>query len=206
MSENTLLTAFIVFTILLFFVTAMVRKMNMRDVCEDNSLFSSAKPSPFQKKPLSQNEYKVSSTSPPNEENSALKRQRVYKIAKVISALGIITLFVPLPETYKIIGLVAVFLGSMVSKAFAPPKEKKGAPKRNSVAHLADFLAENPEYREALKQFVNDYNNNALVGEEKYRSALKYLQQKGIPPEEARKNLIVLFNLWAQAKDKSSLR
>ena len=204
MSEITLLTAFIVFTILLFFVTVMVRRINVRNVSEDDSLFPS--PSIAQKKSHSRNDYKVFPTSSLNEKNSALKRQRVYKTAKIISTLGIIALFAPLPETYKIIGLVAVFLGSMVSKAFAPPKEKKSVSKRNSVAHQADFLAENPEYREALKQFANDYNNNALTGEEKYRSALKYLQQKGIPPEEARKNLIVLFNLWAQAKDKSSLR
>ena len=123
MSDNTLLTAFIVFTILLVAVAVIMRKMNIRDVFDDNSS-SSVRPRLLQKiSPKSPN----FSSPALGKKSSAFNREKVYKVAKTISALGIILLIIPLPEVYRFIGLALALIGSMVAKATAPPKTKKPA-------------------------------------------------------------------------------
>ena len=124
MSENTLITAFVIFTMFLFFAAVFLRKMNMRDVFDDNVS------SPFEKSSILQRRFSTRiknpalSTLSQKKKSSTDDRQKVYKIAKLISTLGIIVLFIPLPEVYRFVGLAFAFIGSMVAKVTAPPKIK----------------------------------------------------------------------------------
>lgn len=130
MSQDTLLFAFSSFVILVLIVAVILRKISVRDVFDDDSPSFATRPSNLQKAFPSPIKQSVSSGASFEKKGFALDRQTTYKIAKALSTIGIIVLFVPLPEGYKIFGLGLAFLGSMVAKATAPPKKKNSPPQR----------------------------------------------------------------------------
>ena len=54
-----------------------------------------------------------------------MERKKVNTAGKVISAIGVIMLFAPLPDDYTVPSMVIAYIGYMIAKASAPPKEKK---------------------------------------------------------------------------------
>ena len=132
MNENILTIAFIIFVVFVVFFVAILRKISLQDVSDDNAPSSSVKAS---EKSLSQIQSPTVSAFSQEKKGATDKRQKINKIAKTISVVGFIMLFIPLPETYRLIGLALTFIGSMVAKATAPPKVKTSA--RQALAHLS---------------------------------------------------------------------
>ena len=54
-----------------------------------------------------------------------MKRKKVNTAGKIIAAIGAIMLFAPLPESFTVPSMVVAYIGYMIIKASAPPKEKK---------------------------------------------------------------------------------
>ena len=54
-----------------------------------------------------------------------MDRKKVNSAGKVISAIGAIMIFAPLPDAFTVPGMVVAYVGYMIAKASAPPKEKK---------------------------------------------------------------------------------
>ena len=54
-----------------------------------------------------------------------MERKKVNTFGKIIGAIGAIMLFAPLPDSFTVPSMVVAYIGYMIVKASAPPKEKK---------------------------------------------------------------------------------
>jgi len=206
MSESTLLIAFVAFIFFVLIIAVIVRKISVRDIFENTSSPVTMRPPSFEKAfpaPIKQSDSPRSSL---DKKNFNLDREKTHKVAKALSTIGIIILFIPLPDAYKIVGLGMAFLGSMLAKATAP-KKKKTSREKNPTAQKIRQLASKPEYQAALKLLYDDYSKSPPATEgEQYRRAVKYLQSKGVPPAEAKENLMLLLTLLTKQKNTATRR
>jgi len=193
MTESTLLIVFVSFAVLLLIGAVVMRKLSVRDVFDDIPLspkagiFTSREKSPYSAKATS---------SLGDKPAFKLDRKRINTIGKIMGAVGVIMLFAPLPASLNNISLGIAFLGYLIVKATAPPKKKKNSASQNPTAQKIRHLATKPEYQEAIKILFSDLKNSSLITEkEKYQRAILYLQNKGVPPAEAKENLQLLSTL-----------
>ena len=207
MNESTLVIAFIAFVFLLLIVAVVLRKISVRDVL-DNPLSPQLGSRPAQKGAFSTPKRERNFKGIPSRENktSNFDKETMYKITRAISIIGIIMLMAPLPDGFKVVGFIATFLGSAISKSIAPNKKKGKASKPNTTAQKIRSLAGRPEYQEALKLLNQDYRANPRASkDELYKRAIYHLERKGIAKEEAEKNLMLLFALLNRQKGKIRL-
>ena len=53
-----------------------------------------------------------------------MDRKKVNVAGKVISAIGVVMIFAPLPDGFAVPSMIIAYVGYMIAKASAPPKEK----------------------------------------------------------------------------------
>lgn len=193
MSESTLQIAFISFAVLLLLGAVVLRKLSVRDIFDDipsspeAGFNASIEKSPFSPK---------AATSLGEKPAFKLDRKGINNIGKILTAIGAIMLFAPLPESFTNIGIGIAFLGYLIMKATATQKKKTSPARQNPTAQKIRQLATKPEYQEALKLLFSDLKNRTLATEEeKYQRSILYLQNKGVPPAEAKENLQLLSTL-----------
>jgi len=208
MNETALIIAFILFILLLLIFVSFIRKTSMQDATMHSTRPPKGFPSLAKKgifsPPISKT--KIREKSAIEEKTFKLNRQNIHKIFQVINIIGFVLLFAPLPDGYKIFGLVMVFLSSAISKATAPPKKKTTHPKRNvpqksQKPEKIRALTSQRKYREALQLLYADYNSNPQAPEDEiYKRALRYLETKNTSTIEAKRNLGLLFTLIKKKK------
>ena len=54
-----------------------------------------------------------------------MERKKVNTVGKVISAIGVVMIFAPLPDGFAVPSMIIAYVGYIIAKASAPPKEKK---------------------------------------------------------------------------------
>ena len=199
-----LLIAFIGFVILLLPVALILRNRSVQDVLDDKGLSSlrsidSSSPE-FYQQPEPREKQKLSSGNVPAS-GLEMNRENINKIGKILSVIGVIALFLPVPEVVKFLGLFFLFLGSIVSKLSKPDAEKKTKKSANSTVQKIRLLAAKPEYGEALKLLYEDKSENPQAAESvHYQRAVQYLQKKGVSADEAKENLTLLAGLMGKRK------
>ncbi|MBT3313221.1 MAG: hypothetical protein HN390_01270 [Anaerolineae bacterium] len=197
MSDTTLLIGFISFAVFLLIGVMILRSISVKDVLQEEktSLMVQAS-SPFQTQQNTQN------GAMQEKKTFKLDRKTLNNIGKVCGTVGAIMLFAPLPESYNGFALGLAAIGYLLVKATAPPKGKKNTKTENPVAQKIRLLSSKPEYKEALKLLYNDHSDNAqATEEEKYSRAIRYLQSKGVPRDEAKENLVLLYTLLKRKKN-----
>lgn len=214
MDENLLLVAFIVFAVLIILIALFLRARTVDDVISDNG-FSSISDMPFDdnlQKGLPAVQKKGDLSTPTaigtgkNKPAFKLNRKNLNSIGKVLTAIGAVMIFAPLPDGLDSIGFGAAFIGYMLTRFTNQPKET--AQKRAGTSSTVDTLrklASKPEYREAMQMLSADMANKNLVTDtDRRKRTLRYLQSKGVPEQEAQRNVTIMAGyLISQQKRQS---
>jgi len=128
MTENILLIGFILFVILLLVLVFIVRNLSVRDILdEDVSIKVTPTPQISANDPFASQAKKASrsTTIPQKQERSfELNRENLNKFSKLLSVVGVIALFLPLPKSIKFFGIAFLFVGSILSKLTQTDKKK----------------------------------------------------------------------------------
>lgn len=215
MDENLLIVAFIVFAVLLVLIALFLRARTVDDIISDQG-FSSISDMPFDAKPLKslpavqQTGLSSAPTSiGAGKEKPAfeLSRKNLNTIGKVLAAIGAVLIFAPLPSPLDSVGFGVAFIGYILTRFTNQPKKaSQNRPANSSTVDTLRKLASKPEYRDAMQILSEDMANKKLVTDaDRRKRTLRYLQSKGVPEQEAQRNVNIMAGyLISQQKRQSS--
>ena len=140
MYQTFYLLAFGVFFVIMIILALFLRKISVDDIFKDTpqsrqpDLFKNVKtnalPAPRSPKvtadslqQMLQKQPKI--TTSPNIQTVNDKRATTNKIGKGLSALGVIMLILPLPDSFMLPSMGMIYVGYLITRASAPPKKKK---------------------------------------------------------------------------------
>lgn len=213
MLEEILLIGFILFAILILVLAVIIRNMSVWDVLGDDASTistptvtpSAAPQDPFASRKEKGQKSPASSAAP--SASFELNRENLSKISKILSVVGVIALFLPLPEVVKFFGFGALFIGLLLSKVTkenkktATPQIPTAKKTASTTVQKVRLLASQPQYGEALKILQIDMREKTAAPEElQYQRAVQYLVDRGVSPAEARENLTLLAGVIAKAR------
>ena len=209
MDEQVLVIAFVAFVVLVTIIALVLRNAAVDDIFSDNKP-DSMTDMPFSDKPkglssvMSKNSLPSTSSTGLAGDKPAfeLNRVNINKIGKIIGAIGAVMIFAPLPDALDGVSFGVAFLGYMMARFTNPPKEPKAGARQSSVADTLRKLASKPEYREAMKILSTDVANKKIPPTEQRQRAIRYLESKGVSPEEAMRNVALLAGYIAQQQRK----
>jgi len=221
MDENLLLVAFTIFTVLVILLAIFFRTKSVDDIFSDDKA-SSISETAFSDKPrslwsgTSQKSLSPASsmstnnrlgTGSANPVSFRLNRENINKIGKILGAVGVVLLFIPLPDAFDGIALGAAMIGWLIAKMTdqpkAKPQQKVNSSGQISLIDTLRKLAGKPEYQEAMKMLSADIANKSLVTDaDRQARAIRLLQSKGVSNEEATRNIKILASYISQQKKK----
>lgn len=201
--ENILLIAFIAFAIFVVLGAFILRRMTVDDIFSDDKV-SSIADTAFDDRPIKQlSSGHVTIGSDVDRSGSPLTRENINKLAKVLTAIGTVMIFAPLPESVDGLGFGLAFIGYLLTRATNQPKEKQNKPSQMSLVTTLRQLASKPEYREAMQILAADMADKKYPTQiEQRRRAIRYLESQGVSSEEANRNIAVLAGYIAQQNQK----
>lgn len=224
MDGNLLTIAFAIFVVFMILLTLFLRNTAVDDIFSNDKTTSfsdtafSSKARDFLPSAPTNNGLSSTSQSKPlkniglgtlNKPSFEWNQRNINLIGKVLGFIGVMLLFVPLPETFKSVGLWLAIIGSLVARATKASKKKtaqqnnSGAVKSSPVDTLRK-LATKPEYREAMQILSVDVAKQKLDSDaQRQERAIRYLQSKGVSAKEATRNIKVMVGyLKAQQNEK----
>ena len=211
MDAQVLLIAFIIFILITMIVVLIFRRMTVDDIFSDESPSFAASGTSFDNRlkktatrPATQS-FQPASTSIQTKQQPSfeLNRQNLNKWGKILGAVGAVMIVLPLPSALDGLSFGIAFVGYIMARFTTPIREKpKGMVQASAVTNLRQ-LASKPEYREALPLLTADMADKNLSSDaERQQRAIRYLQSKGVPEQEAAKNVALLAQFISQQNKK----
>lgn len=213
MNGNLLLIAFIVFAVLIMLVALFLRARTVDDTISGQG-FSSISDVPFDGKPqkplptVRKARLSPASTSiGVGKEKPAFEfnRKKLNMIGKVLTAIGAVLIFAPLPSSLDSVGFGVAFIGYILTRFTSQAKKApQNRPRTGPPVDMLRKLASKPEYRDAMRILSEDVMNKTLTTDaDRQKRAIRYLQSKGISESEARRNATIIASyLLSQQKNK----
>ncbi len=193
MDPNILRIAFIAFIFLLVIVVTIVRKLSVDEVRD--GFFKQPSSTQNDSFPFPDPMQKTFKTASPTQKSSQSTPPDLRKIGNVLNIVGIVLLFAPFADVVKFIGVALLIISSIIKKTTVQP-EKKRTTAENPTQQKARELANQPAYKSAMRILLDDYQYyQGRTPDEIYKRAVEYLGSKGVPPAEAKKNLMLLYTV-----------